>query len=538
MKKKVKIIATMLIAAMIGTSLSACGTKTMEAEDLTEEASKEIEEAAVYYGKASADAVIFENVSIDGVDVGGMTLKEAEDSLNELSTKVANSTVKLVSSYGDATSSASDMGIAVDVNDSVKEAFAIGNSGSVLLRYKTAKEAKKGPVDVKPEFKISRQLMEKVIKEQISSKLNTGKKASLIKNEDGSIKVIADSAGIEINLDKTYENVRNAFKLSDVKDEVRIELVVNTGDLSEENKKLAEITDVLGTYSTEYTYSAEGRKNNIRNACDFINGTVLFPGEVFSYCKLVGPIELSNGYDMAPVIVGGKHELGVGGGVCQPSSTLYNAVLYAELEVVERSNHALDVGYVSPGRDATISDPYVDFKFKNNLSSPIYIEAIADGSTCTFTIYGKETRPSNRTIELESVYIGSIPRGKEEIKADSSVAEGTEEVESSGCDGIISELWKHIYIDGQLSDSVKINYSEYDPEPRIILKNPADIEREKNGIKPTEATTKATTEATTKATEATTKETTEATSAEETEPETENPDKEEETPDSTPSEGE
>ena len=134
--------------------------------------------------------------------------------------------------------------------------------------------------------------------------------------------------------------------------------------------------------------------------------------------------------------------------MCQISTTLYNASLEAELEIVQRQNHSMTVGYVKPSEDAAIAGTYKDLKFKNNYETPIYIEGSVSGSTLTFTAYGKETRPANRTIEFVSETLGTIDPGAPTEKVDNSLAPGARVKESSGHIGKKSRLWKVVYVDG------------------------------------------------------------------------------------------
>lgn len=157
--------------------------------------------------------------------------------------------------------------------------------------------------------------------------------------------------------------------------------------------------DKLGSYTTNYGASSAARANNVRLATTRIDGTELMPGEEFSYDKTILPRTSANGYMAAPVYVGNKVESGLGGGICQPSSTLYAAALYANLEILERHNHSLTVSYMPPGMDATIAQGVLDLRFRNNLDYPIKISASAEGGILTFNIYGYN--PSNTSVELQ-----------------------------------------------------------------------------------------------------------------------------------------
>lgn len=146
--------------------------------------------------------------------------------------------------------------------------------------------------------------------------------------------------------------------------------------------------DMLSTFSTNYPAANRNRTTNLILAANKINGTVLMPGETFSYNKVVGARTISAGYKEAPIYVQGKVENGLGGGICQIASTLYNAVVYANLEVVQRSNHQFVPTYVTASRDATVVYGALDFQFKNNRKYPIKVVCSVGGGVANFQIFG------------------------------------------------------------------------------------------------------------------------------------------------------
>lgn len=157
--------------------------------------------------------------------------------------------------------------------------------------------------------------------------------------------------------------------------------------------------DELSQYSTNFGGSSASRANNVRLAISRINGTELMPGEELSYDKTILPRTAANGYQSAGVYVGNKVETGMGGGICQPSSTLYAASLYANLEIVERHNHSLPVSYIPLGMDATIAEGVLDLKIRNNTNYPIKIVATGDNGVACFKILG--TNIDNTSVAIE-----------------------------------------------------------------------------------------------------------------------------------------
>lgn len=191
--------------------------------------------------------------------------------------------------------------------------------------------------------------------------------------------------------------------LDDLKNSTDNTAVIPVNVIQPENtkEKLQQLLykDELSKYSTNFGGSTVARANNVRIAASRVNGTELLPGEEFSYDKTIKPRTAANGYMAAPVYVGNKVESGMGGGICQVSSTLYSALLYANLEILERHNHSLPVGYIPLGMDATIAEGLLDLKFRNNTNYPIKLSASADGGVISFSILGYN--PDGISVSIE-----------------------------------------------------------------------------------------------------------------------------------------
>ena len=220
---------------------------------------------------------------------------------------------------------------------------------------------------------------------------------------------------------------------------------------------------LIGTYSTHYDTTAP-RAVNIGIAVERLNGTVIQPGQLFSYSQTLLPRIPENGYVMAPAI--GRYEYG--GGICQVSTTLYNAVLRAELNVTERSPHSMTVHYVDLSEDAAIAGTYKDFKFVNSTEYPIYIEGYTTSDKkITFNIYGKETRDKNRTISFESQMVSETP-ATTILQEDAGQGIGYKAVSSKGSSGYVAELYKIVKVNGVETDRIKVNKSTYKGTNRVV----------------------------------------------------------------------
>lgn len=227
----------------------------------------------------------------------------------------------------------------------------------------------------------------------------------------------------------------------------------------------AEFTDcVIGTFSTNYSSSSLNRKENIRLASDKINGRILNPGEVFSFNDIVGPRTAATGYKVAHVYSGSKVVDGIGGGICQVSSTLYNAVVFADLEIVYRTNHSLPVSYVPLGRDATVSYGTIDFKFKNNKETPVKLEVLADGNNLTVNIYGR--KKYLKDISIETAITGSRQYSTTVIK-DDTMYEDERKVEERGANGTNTQSYKVIKENGEVVSRTPLAKSSYSPTTQV-----------------------------------------------------------------------
>lgn len=225
---------------------------------------------------------------------------------------------------------------------------------------------------------------------------------------------------------------------------------------------------ILGQSQTEYSTKKLDRAQNLIVGTQKISGTTILPGQQFSVYNTVAPFTEENGYKTAGQYVDNELVDGLGGGVCQVATTLYIAVLRAELQVDERYPHSLTVSYVPKAMDAAIATGYMDFRFTNNTGHPIYIEGYAGGGSVSFAIYGRETRPANRRIEFESKVIETYEPGEAEKIYDDTLAAGTQITDQVAHTGYYAELWKNIYVDGELAESVKVNGSEYQAKPAQI----------------------------------------------------------------------
>lgn len=282
-------------------------------------------------------------------------------------------------------------------------------------------------------------------------------------------KINPEVQGIDfaISIDEAKEMIKEE------KEEYVIPLKIINPEITLQKLAKEAFPDKLGEFTTLYDSSNKNRSNNLELAAEKINGTVILPGEIFSYNKVVGERTISKGYKEAAVYAGGKVVDGVGGGICQLSSTLYNAVIYSNLEVTKRSNHMFVTSYVDVGRDATVSWGTIDFCFKNTRQFPIKIVTIVSGGVCRVGIYGiKEEKEFDITIQSE--VIDSSPYKINYIN-DNSLEEGKEIIDQNGSNGYKSITYKIVKQSGILISKTVLSEDTYSPLERIIKKGTKKI---------------------------------------------------------------
>ena len=224
--------------------------------------------------------------------------------------------------------------------------------------------------------------------------------------------------------------------------------------------------ETLAKYTTIYDAGLKNRSYNLALAAKTINETIVLPGETFSYNKVLGNPNEANGYKKATAYISGKVADSYGGGVCQVSSTLYNAVLYSNLEIVERYNHSYVVNYVPAGRDATVVYGGKDFKFKNTRTYPIKIVASAKNGVVSVSIKGLEEEIEYE-VELTSSVLSTTPN-KTVYENNSSLEEGKEKVIQKGYNGKKSIAYKILKINGNTISKTVISKDTYKPMNRIV----------------------------------------------------------------------
>ena len=406
-----------------------------------------------------AKDTIWNNISIDGVDVSGMKAEEAKEALTEKVAEYQAQEITLIADGTETVVTLGDLGFDIkNVDKLVQKAVGFGKKGSVWSRHQKLKALEDEPKNFEATYTIDSSVIELTIADKIPHLDNEAQNAT-IKRENGAFTVTEGKSGKKIDLEASQKVIADYFDKdwkTQTKQSITLVTTVDEPDIKAEDLK--QIKDVLGTFSTSFT-SGSNRGKNISHAASLINGTVLMPGEEMSASDAMGSRTAENGYLEAGSYLNGTTVQTYGGGVCQVSSTLYNAVLLAELDVTERWSHSMNVDYVQPSMDAAISEGYKDLKFKNNTDAPVYIEGYTSGGRITFTIYGKNTNEEGRKVTYVSEVTSRTEAKKKFVASDDAV--GTLKKSVSGHDAIKAKLWKVVTVNGSEVSREAINSSSY-----------------------------------------------------------------------------
>ena len=287
------------------------------------------------------------------------------------------------------------------------------------------------------------------------------KDATSGKDSQGRWTIVPHEVGIDFDVAKAKELLKT--KKSEYKITLTTTLPKVTNSMMGDDEFFP---NRLSTFSTRYDATNTNRSTNLSLAGKKINGTVLLPGETFSYNKVVGKRTVEDGYKEAHVFSGGQVVDGIGGGICQISSTLYNAALLCNMEIVERRNHAFQAGYVQPGRDATVVYGVTDFKFKNTRDTPVKIKCTVKNGTATISIYGTSD-PSDYEVSIESVIISSTPYSTRYVEMDN---EKPGKVVQTGWNGVKSEAYRILKKNGAVVKKELLSKDTYKVLDKIVAK--------------------------------------------------------------------
>lgn len=474
---------------------------------------------------------IINGVTIEGIDISGLSKTEAIDKLNNLYQAKMEKEIGLKYKDYVTTLNLTVVEVNYEVEKAVNEAYIIGKDSNIFINNYVILFTIIG----KKNIDVNMNLNEEIIKQTIddigvklpgvvidSSYSREGDKLIITKGQKGiyidsqvlidkvkdnlnNINIIEDDIEIPVvnkepqNIDiqkihdEIYKETKDAYYtknpftvypevegvnfdvesaktiLQEERDEYEIPLIITKPKVTLKDIGTEAFPDKLSTFTTRYDVSSKDRTTNLNIACQKINEKVVLPEETFSYNKALGVRSVATGYKNAKVYSNGEVVDGIGGGICQISSTLYNSALMANLEIVERRNHQFVTSYVPAGRDATVVYGMTDFKFKNTRKYPIRIVASAKNGIATVSIYGIKEE-NEYTFTFSTKTIASIPFTTKYVD-DNTLPVGKERVKQKGANGLKTETYITKMLNGKVISTNLLSKDTYDAMTRIILRN-------------------------------------------------------------------
>ena len=380
----------------------------------------------------------YEGVTVEGVNVSGMTLSQAADYFARgVEADLSHTTVTI---DGSLSVTAAQLGYESDYLTVLKNAWNAGRSGSLQARYQALNTRRVQPVD----YSVHRRLYDGAVLDalvgMVAQRVNMeAKDASLEAFDASSFKFTfsEERAGRKLDADALRRDIASAMDAGGGAVNTVVEILQPTVTSAEVSSQYGMISSAV----TNASSSSKARLSNIRTAMAFINGTCVKPGEEFSFNKTVGRRTTERGFKLATAYSGGEVTEQVGGGICQVSTTLFNAAVKADMDILERHNHSLTVAYVDRGKDATVNWGNQDFRFKNTSDDDVYVCCIlTDDRRVRFGIFGK-LLPNGESITVETVTTETI---KYETKYEFSafLAPGETNVVQPGRNGYVAQAYK------------------------------------------------------------------------------------------------
>jgi len=411
-------------------------------------------------GEIRGDGGIPKGVKINGIPVGGLKPEEAELLLRGKFDAELDKPLIINAAGEEEKVFPGDIEMSIDYAGAITTALALREKTKGPGDFSRNLALLSGMQNIPLKIDFNRHKMREVL-ERLERRVNTPPQNATLKWENNRRVVIPEINGLHLDIEATLD------KFSSLQAPLpnNLEAVVVPWNAQVTAGELTPLKSILSNCSTDLDRSQPNRLTNINLAAKAIDGTLIKPGYIFSFNRQVGERTAANGYQKAPVIDGNRLLEDVGGGVCQVSSTLYNALLLADLEVVERHPHTKTVGYVSPGLDATVVDGQKDLRFRNNRKFPVFITCTVANSAVNIKIWGVMSDNEPRVIvetEVEPVNPETI------IRRDGSLPAGKQVVLNEGERGCVAEVYK--VIRGTYGESKKlVSRDYYPPVSRVIL---------------------------------------------------------------------
>lgn len=427
------------------------------------------------------DGVIAEGIYAGSINLSGLTEDEAEDAIQDYIEELEKKSVTMVTGEHEDTFKLSDIGVEWTNKEILEEAVELGKSGNLIARFKALSDLKKNNQVYELNLEVDEKAITKYIEETLQEYDQEAKEPEITRS-NGEFVITKEEDGVTVNSKETIAAINNLLAGEWSEDTAKVETVVQVDKPEHTAAELETIKDLMGSRTTTYATSNRGRTQSLELSAQRLDGTVIWPGETISVSTLMGERSEEGGYGTGQGYFGTDVEETVGAGICQTASTLYNAALYAELDIVERYHHTLIVTYVDYAMDSTIyagndyKNPLKDLKLKNPYEDPIYISASASGGYCTFRIYGNDTRAENREVKYISTTISkTMPTGIT-YTDDPTKPVGYETTTQSAYPAVKASLTKVVYVDGVETERTVLYTDNYSASNRKVTRGTKQVQ--------------------------------------------------------------
>ncbi|NLJ23860.1 MAG: hypothetical protein GX354_00380 [Firmicutes bacterium] len=412
---------------------------------------------------------IASGVRVASLGVGGLSHREASLYLSEHLDKVIQRPVTIVYGSMQWDLIPSEIGITTDLETILMAAFRVGRRGNLLRKIADHYQSQIEGWEIPHLVSVDQEKLASLLRRIAVTANIPPMDARIVLTEDDKIEIIPGYPGQKIDVPQLAKEVMAAATRPNHR-EIVISPELVEPDFSTEDAYALGLHRCIAHFTTTFDQRDINRASNIRLAASCLEGVLLKPGEIFSFNRQVGPRLGSDGYKPAPVIVDGELLPGIGGGVCQVSTTLYNTVLLAGLDVMTRSPHSLPIAYVPLGRDAAVAYDYMDLVFRNNASYGLLISARVDGDRLTVRIFSNA--PVDRSIELDSKIVKVLEPGLIR-KIDPNLGPGIIVEEKKGRRGYEVQLWRVVKIGDRVVHRELVERSIYKAQDRVIRQGPS-----------------------------------------------------------------
>jgi vancomycin resistance protein YoaR len=409
---------------------------------------------------------VFPGVAVEGIELSDMTEAAAVKTVENFASFFYGKTIEVRFSSGSGSFNLSDINYKVDTASTVKKAMSVGRRGNFIEQWRERQTAAKQGIVSPLEFSFSKEKLKSVLDNMTKSVRKPPSDAKLNITPTDTVEILKSSGGTGVDFESAVQSFNSIIKENKVLTGIELKLVELKPQKTTQDMEKLRITGLLSSYTSRFDPNKVNRTYNIRVAAGVLNGLVIKPGEVFSFNKIVGPRSEEAGYKTAKIVINSEFIDGLGGGVCQVSSTLYNTLLRANIDVIQRSNHSLVITYVPLGQDAAVAFGAKDLKFKNNLPCSLIVRTSVGKNTITIKLFGDMSLKN--TVAISNRVVKTYPF-KIVYQDDPTLPAGKQVVSQKGANGYSVVSRMTVYQGKTVVVRKNLPSSRYNPLDQIVM---------------------------------------------------------------------